>query len=176
MYTHFCFLNLWFWEKKVSRIFLVSMEYRKSKSFQKVLKKCHTGELHKKGTILHHTFFYSPCMYLDSPRFYEKIIRNWKYETIPWRFWLSTIQTYSFYFTRSFNGCSRLHFILQDQLLDAVVFILFYKISYWMQSSSFYFTKSFIGQTLNSNLRVCEVGKTSLPRLIKSMIKGGWHL
>ena len=31
-------------------------------------------------------------------------------------------------------------------------------------------------QTLNSNLRVCEVGKTSRPRLIKSMIKGGWYL
>ena len=28
-------------------------------------------------------------------------------------------------------GCSRLHFILQNQLLDAVVFILFYKILYW---------------------------------------------
>ena len=27
-------------------------------------------------------------------------------------------------------------------------------------------------QTLNSNLQVCEVGKTSLPCLIKSMIKG----
>ena len=27
-------------------------------------------------------------------------------------------------------------------------------------------------QTLNSNLQVCEVGKTSLPRLIKGMIKG----
>ena len=47
-------------EKSFADFFLVSMEYRKNKSFQKVLKKCHTGELHKKGTILgaaNHTFF-----------------------------------------------------------------------------------------------------------------------
>ena len=41
------------------------------------------------------------------------------------------MQSSSFYFARSVFGCSRLHFILQNQLLDVVVFILFYKILYW---------------------------------------------
>ena len=53
VYIHiFTFLNFWFWEKKKgSRIFF-SIRVQKKK-FQKILKKHHTKELHKKGTILH---------------------------------------------------------------------------------------------------------------------------
>ena len=41
---------------------------KKIKGFQKILNKHHTGELHKKGTILHQAplitlFFDSPCIY-----------------------------------------------------------------------------------------------------------------
>ena len=59
IYLHiFAFLNFWFWENKRFFGFFVG---HKVKSFQKILKKHHTGELHKKGTILHQvpliTFF-----------------------------------------------------------------------------------------------------------------------
>ena len=57
-----------FERKKDSRIFFWATGVpKKIKNFQKILKKHHTGELHKKGTILHQApqitlFFDSPCM------------------------------------------------------------------------------------------------------------------
>ena len=55
MNAHFCFSELLILrEKKDSRIFFWAIGVpKKITNFQKILKKHHTGELHKKGTILH---------------------------------------------------------------------------------------------------------------------------
>ena len=49
----FAFLNFWFWEKKGSQIFFNHWNTKKRKKEKKYWKKHYTGELHKKGTILH---------------------------------------------------------------------------------------------------------------------------
>ena len=52
---HFCFSELLILREKGSRIFFLGhLSTKKTiKNFQKILKIHHTGELHKKGTILH---------------------------------------------------------------------------------------------------------------------------
>ena len=65
IYTHFFFSELLIlWEKNL-RIFFFAIGV--PKKFLKILKKYHTGELHKKYTILQQTplitlFFDSPCI------------------------------------------------------------------------------------------------------------------
>ena len=67
----FAFMNLWFWEKKDSRIFFWAIGVPNFfTNFQKIWKKHHTVELHKKGTILLQAplmtlfFWHTLCRYL----------------------------------------------------------------------------------------------------------------
>jgi len=65
MNEHFCFSELLILREKTIHGFSFGpLEYQKK--FQKIFKRHHTEELHKKGTILHQApqitlFFYSPC-------------------------------------------------------------------------------------------------------------------
>ena len=66
LFTHFVFLNCWFWERKMfADFFFGPLKYKKK------LKKYPTGELHKKRNTFsadaaNHTFFDSPCILRDS--------------------------------------------------------------------------------------------------------------
>ena len=84
MNAHFCFSELLILrEKKDSRIFFWAIGVpKKITNFQKILKKHHTGELHKKGTILHQApqitlFFDSPCTYYIIITNHQGLIEHW---------------------------------------------------------------------------------------------------
>ena len=69
MNTHFCFSErLILREKRFADFLLGHWSTKKITNFQKILKKHHTGELHKKVQFCtrrrKHTFFYSPCTFV----------------------------------------------------------------------------------------------------------------